>query len=89
MAKNRTRLLRTARRRWGSARVIAGGRRPPRRKTRRRKLPGTAMERTLVQRLVGRSLPPEQLADAIRFLRAGAKLKELEINERLETLLED
>lgn len=89
MAKNRTHLLRTARHRWGTARVIAGGRRPPRKRTPRRKLPGTATERTLVQRLVGRTLPPEQLADAIRLLRAGAKLKELEINERLESLLED
>lgn len=88
MAKNRTRLLRTARHRWGTARVIAGGRRPPRKKA-RRKLPGTATERTLVQRLVGRTLTAEQLADAIRLLRAGAKLKELEINERLESLLED
>ena len=47
------------------------------------------MERTLVQRLVGRTLPHDELADAIRFLRAGAKLKELEINQRLESLLED
>lgn len=90
MAKNRTLLLRTARRRWGSARVIAGGRRPKRKNSpRRRKLPGTASERTLVQRLVGHSMNPEELADAIRLLRAGAKLKELEINERLESLLED
>ena len=42
-----------------------------------------------MQRLVGRTLPPDQMADAIRLLRAGAKLKELEINERLESLLED
>lgn len=69
--------------------MIAGGRRPPRKKAPRRKLPGTAMERTLVQRLVGRTLPPDELAEAIRFLRAGAKLKELEINARLENLLED
>lgn len=47
------------------------------------------MERKLVQRLVGKALSREQMADAIRLLRAGAKLKELEMNERLQSLIED
>lgn len=66
---------------------MTGGRCRPARKKRSR-LPGTAAERSLVRHLVGRVLPPDQLADAIRLLRAGAKLKEIEINERLETLLD-
>jgi len=89
MAKTRSRtvLLQTARRRWGTARVLLGG--PPRpKRAPRPRLPGTAQERSLVEHLVGRKLPQDQLADAIRLLRAGAKLKELEINDRLETLLD-
>ena len=80
-------LLQAARRRWGTVRVIRGGVRP--RRKRRPKLPGTAMERTLIQRLVGKALTRDQMADAIRVLRAGAKLKELEMNERLQGLIED
>jgi hypothetical protein len=80
-------LLRTARRRWGSVRVLRGG--PPRpRRLRKAKLPGTAVERSLITRLLGRTLSREEMASAIRLLRAGARLKELEINERLETLLD-
>lgn len=89
MAKTRTRavLLQTARRRWGTARVLLGGPARPKKK-RGPRLPGTSDERALIEHLVGRVLPHDQLADAIRLLRAGAKLKELEINERLETLLD-
>ena len=87
--KKHSLLLRTAQRRWGSVRVVPGGRsRPACKKRIRPRLPGTAAERSLVRHLVGRVLPPDQLADAIRLLRAGAKLKEIEINERLETLLD-
>lgn len=88
--KKRT-LLQVARRRWGAARVVAGGltARRPRSRKRRPKAPGTATERQLVQRLLGKSLSREELADAIRLLRAGARIKELEINDRLESLFDD
>ena len=78
-----------ARRRWGNARVLPGGQaaRPKRGARRIRRSPGTAEERRLVERIVGHRLPAKDLADAIRLLRAGAKLKELEINERIESML--
>lgn len=40
-----------------------------------------------MERIVGHRLPADELADAIRLLRAGAKLKELEINDRIESIL--
>ena len=83
----KTSLLRTARRRWGSARVLQGG--PPKpKRPRKPKLPGTDLERKLITRLLGRTLSREEMASAIRLLRAGARVKELEINDRLETLLD-
>jgi hypothetical protein len=82
----KTSLLRTARRRWGSARVVQGG--PPKPKKRVPRLPGTALERKLVGRLLGRALSRDEMVSAIRLLRAGARIKELEINDRLETLLD-
>lgn len=69
--------------------MLPGGQAKPRAKGRRPKQPGTASERQLVERLLGRTLSREEMAEAIRLLRAGAKLKELEINERLETLFDD
>ena len=83
-------VLQLARHRWGRARVFSGGmpRRPVRGVRRfRPRRPGTAAERRLVERIVGRHLPDEQMGDAIKLLRAGAKLKELEINERIENIL--
>ena len=47
------------------------------------------MERRIVMRLVARALSREEMRDAIRILRAGARLKELELNERLGTLFEE
>lgn len=85
-------LLQVARRRWGTARIVAGGlaaRRRQRGRKRRPKAPGTATERKLVQRLLGKSLTRDELADAIRLLRAGARLKEIEINDRLESLFDE
>jgi hypothetical protein len=49
--------------------------------------PGTAAERRLVERVIGRHLSTEELTEAIKLLRAGAKLKEMEINERIESIL--
>lgn len=80
-------LLQAARRRWGTVRVIRGGVRP--KPKRRPKMPGTAMERKLITRVVGKALSREQMADAVRVLRAGARVKELEMNERLQSLIED
>jgi hypothetical protein len=81
-----------ARRRWGKARVVAGGLAVPRprgvRRQARTRLPGTAAERRFAERVVGRRLSAEELIGAIKLLRAGAKLKELEINHRIELLLD-
>ena len=80
-----------ARRRWGRARVLPGGRAPRpvtgSRRVRTRRQPGTAAERRLVERLVGKRLGPDAMQDAIKLLRAGARLKEIEINSRLESIL--
>ena len=77
-----------AKRRWGRVRVVQGGlARSGRKRIPRRRLPGTVAERRIVERLVGRALPPEEMADAIKILRTGARLKELEINQRLERIL--
>lgn len=77
-----------ARRRWGRVRIVQGGlsRRSTRRRIRRR-LPGTVAERRLVERVVGRALSTGEMADAIKLLRTGARLKEIEINDRLERIL--
>ena len=91
MAKSRNKsILHLARRRWGRARVYSGGAAVKRTTGSRRvrpRRPGTAAERRLVERICGRRLPDDQLSDAIKLLRAGAKLKELEINERIENIL--
>ena len=78
-----------ARRRWGKAKVFSGGLTAvAKRGTRRvQRVPGTAAERQLVERIVGHRLARKELAEAIRILRAGAKLKELEINDRIESIL--
>lgn len=81
-----------ARRRWGRARVLSGGRAPrpltgSRRLRTRPRLPGTAAERRLVERIVGKALTASEMQEAIKLLRAGARLKELEINARLESIL--
>lgn len=84
-----------ARRRWGKARVLRGGRAEPpsarrageKRARARTRPPGTAPERRLAERILGRRLSREELADAIRLLRAGARLKELEISGRVESIL--
>ena len=81
-----------ARRRWGRARVLSGGRAPrpltgSRRLRTRTRLPGTAAERRLVERIVGKALTAGEMQEAIKLLRAGARLKELEINARLESIL--
>lgn len=78
-----------ARRRWGRARVLPGGLSPRRTGARRvrPRQPGTAAERRLVERVIGRHLSAGELTEAIKLLRAGAKLKEMEINERIESIL--
>lgn len=79
-----------ARRRWGKARVLLGGLNARTRSGTRRlrsRAPGTAAERRVAERVVGRRLGQDELTDAIKLLRAGARLKELEINERIESLL--
>ena len=79
-----------ARRRWGKARVLPGGASVRKRrgvKRFRSRAPGTAAERRIAERIVGRRLAPPEIADAIRLLRAGARLKEIEINDRIESIL--
>ncbi len=79
-----------ARRRWGKARVLLGGLNTKIRRGARRlrsRAPGTAAERRIAERVVGRRLAQDELIEAIKLLRAGARLKELEINERIESLL--
>ena len=77
-----------ARKRWGRARVLPGGlARPIGAKRLRVRLPGTAAERRLVERVIGRHLGSTDMQEAIKLLRAGARLKELEINERIESIL--
>ena len=80
-----------ARRRWGRARVLPGGRAPRpltgSRRVRTRRQPGTAAERRLVERVIGKRLAADEMQEAIKLLRAGARLKELEINARLESIL--
>ncbi len=76
-----------ARRRWGRVRIFQGGIPRTGRRRIRRRMPGTASERRVVERVVGRALPMSELTEAIKLLRMGAHLKELEINERLERIL--
>ena len=77
-----------AKRRWGRVRIVQGGlARSGRKRISRKRLPGTIAERRIVERLMGRALPPEEMAEAIKLLRTGARLKELEINQRLERIL--
>ncbi len=78
-----------ARRRWGRVRILLGGRALPERRTRPRvpRGPGTVAERRLVARILGRQPVGAELVDAIKLLRAGVKLKEREITERLDALL--
>lgn len=95
MANERTKTARgnprtEARRRWGRVRVLSGGKAPRSRGARRLRgprLPGTAAERRVIERVLDRKLEPSEMAEAVKLLRAGAHLKELEINERIEAIL--